>query len=246
MRARSTSACPRSPRAHAPSERSNAPTASTHPASTHPPTHPRSALLEGARDRDTLVVLYAPWCPHCQAMEASYAELATQLAGSSVRVAKFQVGAPPLLALALLATLLPSLHARLLALDHPPLTRPPTLPFPACPPACPRPPPTHPPTHPQHTHTQADVEREFSADKFGLQTFPTVVLMPKGAKQGEMQGGGGGRGGAGARRLGSAGWGRSPPSRPPPYPSHPPPLAAQVTLSSTPPSAATPRPWACG
>ena len=38
-----------------------------------------------------LVVLYAPWCQFCKALEPAYAELAQQLAGSHVRVAKFQV-----------------------------------------------------------------------------------------------------------------------------------------------------------
>ncbi|RID75625.1 hypothetical protein BRARA_B02659 [Brassica rapa] len=37
-----------------------------------------------------IVVLYAPWCPFCQAMEASYAELADKLAGSGVKVVKFR------------------------------------------------------------------------------------------------------------------------------------------------------------
>lgn len=37
-----------------------------------------------------LVVLYAPWCPFCQAMEASYVELADKLAGAGVKVAKFR------------------------------------------------------------------------------------------------------------------------------------------------------------
>ncbi|AAB60764.1 Strong similarity to Arabidopsis APR2 (gb/U56921) [Arabidopsis thaliana] len=37
-----------------------------------------------------LVVLYAPWCPFCQAMEASYIELAEKLAGKGVKVAKFR------------------------------------------------------------------------------------------------------------------------------------------------------------
>ena len=44
-------------------------------------------LLAGA-DKDTLLVLYAPWCPFCQGMEGAYAELAARLAGSHVRVAK--------------------------------------------------------------------------------------------------------------------------------------------------------------
>nr|XP_043619056.1 5'-adenylylsulfate reductase 3, chloroplastic-like [Erigeron canadensis] len=36
-----------------------------------------------------MVVLYAPWCPYCQAMEASYIELADKIAGSGVKVGKF-------------------------------------------------------------------------------------------------------------------------------------------------------------
>lgn len=34
---------------------------------------------------------------------------------------------------------------------------------------------------------QADVERDFAAEKFGLKTFPTLVLLPKGAKAGECR-----------------------------------------------------------
>nr|BAJ34448.1 unnamed protein product [Eutrema halophilum] len=37
-----------------------------------------------------IVVLYAPWCPFCQAMEASFDELADKLAGNGVKVAKFR------------------------------------------------------------------------------------------------------------------------------------------------------------
>ncbi|KAI4999504.1 hypothetical protein ZWY2020_004093 [Hordeum vulgare] len=37
-----------------------------------------------------LAVPYAPWCPYCQAMEASYVELAEQLSGSGIKVAKFR------------------------------------------------------------------------------------------------------------------------------------------------------------
>lgn len=48
------------------------------------------ATAEGNRDKDTLLVLYAPWCPFCQGMEPAYAQLAEQLAGSSVTVAKYQ------------------------------------------------------------------------------------------------------------------------------------------------------------
>ncbi|KAL6330582.1 hypothetical protein AAG906_040513 [Vitis piasezkii] len=37
-----------------------------------------------------LVVLYAPWCRFCQAMEGSYDELAEKLAGSGIKVGKFR------------------------------------------------------------------------------------------------------------------------------------------------------------
>ena len=37
-------------------------------------------------------MLYAPWCPFCQAMEANFSELANQMDGTSVTVAKYQVG----------------------------------------------------------------------------------------------------------------------------------------------------------
>ncbi|XP_056848804.1 5'-adenylylsulfate reductase 1, chloroplastic-like [Raphanus sativus] len=37
-----------------------------------------------------IVVLYVPWCPFCQAMEASYDELVDKLAGSGIKVAKFR------------------------------------------------------------------------------------------------------------------------------------------------------------
>ncbi|KAA3452595.1 5'-adenylylsulfate reductase 2, chloroplastic-like [Gossypium australe] len=47
------------------------------------------AKLE-SRKESWVVVLYAPWCPFCQAMEASYVELAEKLAGSAVKVAKFR------------------------------------------------------------------------------------------------------------------------------------------------------------
>ncbi|CAA7046694.1 unnamed protein product [Microthlaspi erraticum] len=44
----------------------------------------------GNRKEPWLVVLYAPWCPFCQAMEASYVELAERLAVKGVKVAKFR------------------------------------------------------------------------------------------------------------------------------------------------------------
>ena len=82
------------------------------------------ALLDGPRDKDTMVVLYAPWCQFCQGMEASYNEFAEEFAaaGSSLRVAKFQ----------------------------------------------------------------ADIERDFAAEKFGLKTFPTIVFLPKSGQAGSV------------------------------------------------------------
>ena len=79
-------------------------------------------LLNGPRDKDTIVVLYAPWCRFCQAMEESYQTVAANLrSNGNLRVAKFQ----------------------------------------------------------------ADVERDFAAEKFGLKTFPHVAMLPKGGKAGE-------------------------------------------------------------
>jgi adenylyl-sulfate reductase (glutathione) len=48
-------------------------------------------LLNGQRDKDTMVVLYAPWCQYSQAMEESYEQLGQNYQGSqNIRVAKFQ------------------------------------------------------------------------------------------------------------------------------------------------------------
>lgn len=47
------------------------------------------AKLEN-RKEPWIVVLYAPWCGFCQAMEGSYLELADKLAGSGVKVGKFR------------------------------------------------------------------------------------------------------------------------------------------------------------
>jgi len=73
------------------------------------------AMASGGRDKDTLVVLYAPWCKFCQGLEPAYGELAEAMKGSGVRVAKYQ----------------------------------------------------------------ADVDRDYVADAFGLKTFPTLVMLPK-------------------------------------------------------------------
>ncbi|CAK9176062.1 unnamed protein product [Ilex paraguariensis] len=45
--------------------------------------------LENRRE-PWLVVLYAPWCRFCQAMEGSYVELADKLVGTGVKVGKFR------------------------------------------------------------------------------------------------------------------------------------------------------------
>jgi adenylyl-sulfate reductase (glutathione) len=82
-------------------------------------------LLDGPRDKNTMVVLYAPWCQFCQAMEESYNEVAEAFVGASsgsLRVAKFQ----------------------------------------------------------------ADIERDFAAEKFGLQTFPQIVMLPKSGQAGSV------------------------------------------------------------
>ncbi|KAH9803803.1 5'-adenylylsulfate reductase 1 [Citrus sinensis] len=42
------------------------------------------------REDPWLIVLYAPWCHFCQAMEGSYIELAEQLEGMGVKVGKFR------------------------------------------------------------------------------------------------------------------------------------------------------------
>ncbi|KAF5838025.1 5'-adenylylsulfate reductase [Dunaliella salina] len=47
-------------------------------------------IAAGNRDRGTLAVLYAPWCQFCQALEPEYAALAQSMAGSQVRIAKYQ------------------------------------------------------------------------------------------------------------------------------------------------------------
>ncbi|KAL5731219.1 adenylyl-sulfate reductase (glutathione) [Ranunculus cassubicifolius] len=43
-----------------------------------------------ARKEPWIVVLYAPWCQFCQAMESSYVELADKLKDSGVKVGKFR------------------------------------------------------------------------------------------------------------------------------------------------------------
>jgi adenylyl-sulfate reductase (glutathione) len=46
-------------------------------------------LTEGGGSSDTLLVVYAPWCKYCQAMEKSFADLAA-LTTSAFTVAKYR------------------------------------------------------------------------------------------------------------------------------------------------------------
>lgn len=46
--------------------------------------------LGDKREEPWLVVLYAPWCPFCQAMEESYVELANNMRDSGFKIGKFQ------------------------------------------------------------------------------------------------------------------------------------------------------------
>lgn len=79
-------------------------------------------LVDGPRDKDTILVLYAPWCQFCQGMEEGYEILAERMQGvDTLRVAKFQ----------------------------------------------------------------ADVEREFAAETFGLKTFPQIVMLPRAGPPGQ-------------------------------------------------------------
>ena len=79
-------------------------------------------LVDGPRDKDTILVLYAPWCQFCQGMEEAYEILAERMQGvDTLRVAKFQ----------------------------------------------------------------ADVEREFAAETFGLKTFPQIVMLPRAGPPGQ-------------------------------------------------------------
>lgn len=46
-------------------------------------------LAGGDRDKDSMIVLYAPWCPFCQGFEATYTEVASEIGGEHLRVAKY-------------------------------------------------------------------------------------------------------------------------------------------------------------
>lgn len=44
----------------------------------------------GKREKDTVLVVYAPWCQFCQGMEEAYDALAAEMKGGSVTVAKYR------------------------------------------------------------------------------------------------------------------------------------------------------------
>jgi adenylyl-sulfate reductase (glutathione) len=48
------------------------------------------ALAGGSRDKDTMVVLYAPWCQYSKGLEADFEAFAKGSAGNKLRVAKYQ------------------------------------------------------------------------------------------------------------------------------------------------------------
>lgn len=75
-------------------------------------------LAGGDRDKDSMVVLYAPWCQFCQGLEPTYATVAEDIGGEDLRVAKYQ----------------------------------------------------------------ADEDREY-AETLGLETFPTIIFLPKATDQ---------------------------------------------------------------
>nr|AAC26855.2 5'-adenylylsulfate reductase [Ulva intestinalis] len=50
-------------------------------------------LAGGDRDKDTMVVLYAPWCPFCQGLEPDYEAVAQEAGGAGLRVAKYNADA---------------------------------------------------------------------------------------------------------------------------------------------------------
>ena len=47
-------------------------------------------LAGGDRDKDSMIVLYAPWCQFCQGFEPTYTQVASDIASSDLRVAKYQ------------------------------------------------------------------------------------------------------------------------------------------------------------
>lgn len=50
-------------------------------------------LAGGDRDKDTMVVLYAPWCPFCQGLEPDYETVAQEAGGAGLCVAKYNADA---------------------------------------------------------------------------------------------------------------------------------------------------------
>ena len=47
-------------------------------------------LASGTRDKDTMVVLYAPWCQFSQGLEPAFEEFAAEAKSDKLRVAKYQ------------------------------------------------------------------------------------------------------------------------------------------------------------
>eukprot|EP01025_Chloroclados_australasicus_P047365 TRINITY_DN5292_c2_g1_i1.p1 TRINITY_DN5292_c2_g1~~TRINITY_DN5292_c2_g1_i1.p1 ORF type:complete len:256 (+),score=29.36 TRINITY_DN5292_c2_g1_i1:1-768(+) len=48
------------------------------------------SLASGQRDKDTMVVLYAPWCQFSQGLEPAWTEFAKSSASDTLRIAKYQ------------------------------------------------------------------------------------------------------------------------------------------------------------
>jgi thiol-disulfide isomerase/thioredoxin len=157
-----------------------------------------SSLLDGPREKDTIVALYAPWCQFCKVGPGGVrlwclclccvllwwpvvlVVLCVLPAGMSLFIyAKERLSLGPC-SLILLACSLSCL-----ACSH--CTFPPSSnsTFQALEPQYAELADQLAGSHVSVAKFQADTEREFAADKFGLKTFPTLVLLPKGSKGGE-------------------------------------------------------------
>lgn len=157
-----------------------------------------STLLDGPREKDTIVALYAPWCQFCKVGPGGVrlwclclccvllwwpvvlVVLCVLPAGMSLFIyAKERLSLGPC-SLILLACSLSCL-----ACSH--CTFPPSSDstFQALEPQYAELADQLAGSHVSVAKFQADTEREFAADKFGLKTFPTLVLLPKGSKGGE-------------------------------------------------------------
>ena len=125
-----------------------------------------------------------------QGLEEDYAELAEQMAGSNVTVAKFQVRCAALCdavhaglsceqQASWLAHMRPTGMRRCFAMKPSVLCQASTRWN-----ASQRQIEHYISINTNNISSQADVERDFAADKFGLKTFPTLVLLPKSGKSG--------------------------------------------------------------